>query len=215
MFYRNLNEPPKCELVYLNNVFERSAFWLRATHSQTSTMLGEEDTTSELDVELVDEVIEQSQLKEVLQQLRNARSSDKPDVGLHLISIERLMRAQSRLLRNERLLRSLEFEFLFDVLYDYGRDLTPFRDELHVFTAALDWLCYESKQSEREQFSDAVMKVVRFERMSTSQLRAAFETVSRTKLSNTLKVLLQQTQKRLIAQNLLHHSLVFIECPKI
>jgi transposase len=178
-------------------------------------MTPEEDTISELEADRQEEPDESRELQEVLQQLRSARLTVQPNVRLHLISIERLMRAQSNLLRNERLLRSLDFELLFDVLFDYGRDLTPFRDELHVFAAALDWLCYERYQGQREQFSEPVMKVVRFERMSTSQLRAAFELVSRMKLTPILKHLLQQTQKRLIAQNLLHHSLVFIECPKI
>lgn len=144
---------------------------------------------------------------DIFKKLKKARI--ERDIEQHLRAINDIMENQILIIQFKEFL-ALEFGYMVDVLYDYGRDFSPLRDETLIFKAATEWLSFD--QEKRKKFTAQIMRNVNFKNMDLKQIKRCFEPVGEPKFSKVLRDYLYRQQEELEKANLLDTDAVFHAC---
>lgn len=155
----------------------------------------------------------QIQFEEIVDKLRRARK-DKPDIDLHLEGLSQLIENQELILKTCNFER-IEFEFFYDLIYDYSSTICNPRDEVLIYKSAIRWLSYPELCEQREQFTHDIMNTIKFDQMKETDLKQCFSFLDTYPLSNLLKEFLKNIQSTMISTHRIHPDALFVDCFKI
>lgn len=158
----------------------------------------------------------QAQFERIVDKLRAARTTE-PDVDLHLEGLSQLIENQDLILKTCNFER-LEFEFFYDLIYEYGPAICQQRDEVLIYKSALRWLSYPELSKQREQFTGEIMKLINFDQMKAAELKQCFSFLDAYPLSGlsaSLKEFLHNVQCQMIASHRINFESLFVDCFKI
>ena len=156
----------------------------------------------------------QIQFERIVDKLRAARKAEPPDVDLHLQALSQLIENQDLILKTCNFER-IEFEFFYDLIYDYGQTICHQRDEVLICKSALRWLSCPETGNQREQFTHEIMKLINFDQMKAHELRQVFSFLDTYPLSGLLKDYLHKMQRQMIASHRIDFESLFVDCFKI
>lgn len=156
----------------------------------------------------------QVQFERIVDKLRAARKAEPVNVDLHLQALSQLIENQDLILKTCNF-EQIEFEFFFDLIYDYGPTICQQRDEVLVYRSALRWLSCAELADQREQFTDEIMKLINFDQMKAHELRQCFSFLYTYRLSDRLKDYLHKMQCQMIANHRISFESLFVDCFKI